>query len=38
MWKDWKGKRHILVLLCKWHKDIPKWVHSEDDDYVEKIL
>lgn len=32
LWVDWEGERWIIPHLCKWHKNIPKWVTDENYD------
>lgn len=32
LWIDWEGERWIIPHLCKWHKNIPKWVTDENYD------
>jgi|SRR3990167_1108252 len=29
LWKDWQGERWIIPYLCKWHRNIPKWITLE---------
>ena len=29
LWSDWEGERWVIPYLCRWHRNIPKWVSQE---------